>query len=446
MNLSYTFSQVVVVNHNSGANGVTYTGCNFDYYYSGSNFTSTTGNSQNKTVNFQAAAGTCLSVTFFVISLEGCCDFLRVTNGLNQGGTQLAATAAGGMYVSNTGVLSFRFTSDASGVASGWYAKINCTCPTLSDGISQNCLNALPFCSSVGGTPVAGNGGTDDMPTATNKGCLSTGEKPGAWYEIVIQNSGTLKLAIDPAANHDFDFALYGPNKTCGNLGGPIRCSYSPPAGTITGIATNLDNWMTGTEGFGVTGASENNVTYDDWVTDVAVTALQRYYLYVGDYTVTPPVSGFQMTLGGSAGFSCNLALNVKLYDFQGVSKNGVNYLNWITASEVNNSHFVVERTIDGYNWETIATISGAGNSSEMLSYNYADKDCEQGISYYRLKQIDYDGKTEVFDPISVDNSSSNRVIEIKRFDIMGKEVSKSFSGIVIIQYSDGSIERTYAN
>ncbi|MEQ8473588.1 MAG: T9SS type A sorting domain-containing protein [Marinoscillum sp.] len=66
--------------------------------------------------------------------------------------------------------------------------------------------------------------------------------------------------------------------------------------------------------------------------------------------------------------------------------------LEWVTAVEVNNDFFEIERSADGKSWESIARLNGAGNSSEQLTYQYNDNFPMMGRSYYRLKQTDYDG------------------------------------------------------
>ena len=75
---------------------------------------------------------------------------------------------------------------------------------------------------------------------------------------------------------------------------------------------------------------------------------------------------------------------------------------NWITAAEINNDYFTLERSIDGLDFHELTTMPGAGNSSETLNYTYTDKNPFFGISYYRLKQTDYDGQFEYFNTIVV--------------------------------------------
>ncbi|NNC86106.1 MAG: T9SS type A sorting domain-containing protein, partial [Bacteroidia bacterium] len=66
--------------------------------------------------------------------------------------------------------------------------------------------------------------------------------------------------------------------------------------------------------------------------------------------------------------------------------------LEWITSSETNNHYFQIERSTDKNNWTVIDEIPGAGNSNTQLAYHVYDYSPLNGISYYRLKQVDYNG------------------------------------------------------
>jgi hypothetical protein len=83
--------------------------------------------------------------------------------------------------------------------------------------------------------------------------------------------------------------------------------------------------------------------------------------------------------------------------------------LNWTTASEKNNDFFTIERSQNGSEFETVSTIKGAGNSSQVLYYTYVDENPLQGTSYYRLKQTDFDGQSEVSDMVSVNVISESK-------------------------------------
>ncbi|HSH64990.1 MAG TPA: T9SS type A sorting domain-containing protein, partial [Bacteroidia bacterium] len=85
--------------------------------------------------------------------------------------------------------------------------------------------------------------------------------------------------------------------------------------------------------------------------------------------------------------------LPIELLNFEVTPKESVVELVWSTASETNNDYFSIERTRDGINFEEIGRIKGAGNSTYLLNYVTTDNAPFQGISYYRLKQTDFDGK-----------------------------------------------------
>ena len=73
--------------------------------------------------------------------------------------------------------------------------------------------------------------------------------------------------------------------------------------------------------------------------------------------------------------------------------------LSWSTASEQNNAYFIVERSTDGVRFMPIDTIGGHGNTTTTHYYNYTDK-LAHHKGYYRLRQVDYDGHSDVFTAI----------------------------------------------
>jgi surface protein len=97
-------------------------------------------------------------------------------------------------------------------------------------------------------------------------------------------------------------------------------------------------------------------------------------------------------------GDSPSSPLPVELLDFTAEIKNRTVDLTWQTASEHNNDFFTVERSSDGFNFELIAYVDGAGNSTSLLSYATQDANPFVGVSYYRLKQTDFDGAFEYSD------------------------------------------------
>lgn len=86
----------------------------------------------------------------------------------------------------------------------------------------------------------------------------------------------------------------------------------------------------------------------------------------------------------------------------------------WQTASESNNDYFDVQRSADGVNWLSIGQVDGAGNSATLNNYSYNDNGPLSGISYYRLKQTDFDGISTESNGVSVSiNRQSNVALKV---------------------------------
>jgi hypothetical protein len=131
--------------------------------------------------------------------------------------------------------------------------------------------------------------------------------------------------------------------------------------------------------------------------------------------------------------------LPIKLMKFEGKNMHTHNLLTWSTASEVNNDYFTIERTTDGLNYVEIIRINGAGTSSSINKYTYADFDFEKKLNYYRLKQTDYDRASETFNKIAINNFQTSKSI-IKVLNILGQEVDLDYTGLRIIYFNNGEI------
>ena len=94
-----------------------------------------------------------------------------------------------------------------------------------------------------------------------------------------------------------------------------------------------------------------------------------------------------------------------------GCTSSGV-ILRWTTTAEINNDFFTIEKSIDGVHFQTIGTLAGAGSSNQVLQYEFSDASASDGISYYRLKQTDFDGQLQYSNIISV-NCTDEMSIDI---------------------------------
>ncbi len=84
--------------------------------------------------------------------------------------------------------------------------------------------------------------------------------------------------------------------------------------------------------------------------------------------------------------------LPIELLSFDAKPIENVVKITWETATEIDNDHFTIERSEDGNNWERLFDIQGAGNSDQVIWYEAFDFRPLAGVSYYRLKQTDFDG------------------------------------------------------
>ncbi len=116
---------------------------------------------------------------------------------------------------------------------------------------------------------------------------------------------------------------------------------------------------------------------------------------------------------GASASFCSSVSgpLPVILVDYKANPIDKGTRVSWATLTEINNSHFVLQRSYTGKHFETIALIDGAGNSSVKNKYHYTDILEYTGKVYYQLQQVDYDGRKEFFKPVAVDlNRQTNGI------------------------------------
>jgi hypothetical protein len=106
--------------------------------------------------------------------------------------------------------------------------------------------------------------------------------------------------------------------------------------------------------------------------------------------------------------------LPIELQNFE-LSKLRLNKVkaSWTTASEYNNDYFSVERSPNGVRWENLGSIEGSGNTSTQNNYSFIDENPLEGISYYRLKQTDFNGSSTYSEVKSMDLSPASDSIFI---------------------------------
>lgn len=255
---------------------------------------------------------------------------------------------------------------------------------------NTNCAGGTQVCSNNSFTGNNSGFGVAEL-TSCNRGCLAGNEHNSSWYWINIGTTGSLQMTISPSnGTDDYDFALWGPINLCPPASSPIRCSWAAAIGN-TGM------------GNGATDNSENDFG-DRWVAPLNVTAGQIYILLIDGYT--PSSQPFNLTWGGTAGLSCTpIVLPIELINFSGKPYGKSNLIEWSTATEINNDYFTLEKSHNGIDFKILTTVKGAGMSSETKNYVVTDPNPFSNITYYRLKQTDYNGKYSYSEIIAIENS-----------------------------------------
>jgi len=87
--------------------------------------------------------------------------------------------------------------------------------------------------------------------------------------------------------------------------------------------------------------------------------------------------------------------------------------LNWQTASEINNDFFEVQRSFDGQEFEVIGLVEGNGNSLTSIDYDFKDYAPLAGDSYYRLRQVDFDGAFEYSEVVKVKRGQDSDLVAV---------------------------------
>lgn len=151
------------------------------------------------------------------------------------------------------------------------------------------------------------------------------------------------------------------------------------------------------------TASYTNFLTYDATTTIPAAGAAGRIYNAGNGYAQRTGYTSFSEFVIGEG----NTQLPIELLSFDAKLDDKVVDITWVTASEINNDYFTVEKSADGKQFEEVAKVNGAGNSTSLLNYNASDLHPLQGISYYRLKQTDYDGKYSYSKMLAVNNKNS---------------------------------------
>lgn len=172
------------------------------------------------------------------------------------------------------------------------------------------------------------------------------------------------------------------------------RWAFSSSTRNFNGLLDELSIWSSALTAAEIASISSN----PESITGVLYDAAKLVGYYNFDNGNTNDLTNNNNGVAGTGlTYTNNSSLPVELIGFDAKNINGNIIVEWVTATEVNNNFFTVERSIDGFNAEVIGVVSGSGNSNAILNYQFEDLHPVSGIAYYRIKQTDYDGTTEVF-------------------------------------------------
>jgi hypothetical protein len=201
-------------------------------------------------------------------------------------------------------------------------------------------------------------------------------------------------------------------NITSGSLNGPINVRFyyeQVDEDTLVATAQAWNQANAGNTAFvsGLRWFRVNAGTFDPGTADLQPAGVQNATQLFPSSTGAE--EGFQFAefststlTGGGLGFTVgenSVILPVELISFDAVPVHQTEVLtHWETASEINNDYFMVERSQDLQDWSAVHKAKGAGTSNNHNYYEWLDTDPLKGHSYYRLRQVDYDGSSSISD------------------------------------------------
>lgn len=254
------------------------------------------------------------------------------------------------------------------------------------------------------------------FPTGGNLGAINFTPDQNRW--------ALAKIDVAPSCSPGFDYLVanatttFAPNFVPGVP--QLAFTFTPPGPPCVGgieVMTNADPYAT-TAGCGTGDVS---------------TRINQFTIFS-----IPTFLGCS-AYGGNMGnpVSCDpfAPLPVELLNFTAKKFEEESHLEWSTATEIDNKGFTIQRSIDGRSWEEIGWESGAGTYDQVSSYSFIDRHPVNGINYYRLEQVDFDGRTSLTDI---------RAVEFEAESISLKAFPNPTDGPVTLSIGSGEDEVIY--
>ena len=376
--------------------------CGNSYTYRDPGGTSDYGNNQNGLITIcPSTAGQYVNVNFTSFDIESGFEYFYVFDGDNASAPILGVYSGTNALLGNvkatssnsSGCLSFRFYSDGSSTYSGWVATVTCSAtPSASVPTSnpEDCQGVIVICSNstlIGGT---NNYGFNELPNLWNS-CIDGGENESNWYAFSSSTNGIIGFQITPNLPTDYDWAIWGPYTSLQcpafNNDVPIRCSSTELiANGNTGLVAPATDVIEQNGEYGG-GANENG-----FLAPLNVLAGEVYVMMLDNWEAS--TVGFELSwnLSNGATLDCTPPLPVSMTSISNSCDGEKTVLEWTTSSETNNNYFAIEKTYENFKFIEIARVMGAGNSNNILNYSFIDPSLNNKTTYYRIKQVDFNG------------------------------------------------------
>ncbi len=151
-------------------------------------------------------------------------------------------------------------------------------------------------------------------------------------------------------------------------------------------------------------------------------------YIFLGNATVFSGslVTGPKIANAGSGSGFINFALPVKFLGFDVASRGKDGIVQWSTTEEINADRFEIERSNNGQTWTKVGSVTAKGDVTGTNSYSFTDKEIGTTVSYYRIRQVDIDGRS-VYTPV--------RMLKMDQTGMASEIRIRTISGKILLQF-----------
>ena len=284
------------------------------------------------------------------------------------------------------------------------------------DALEPNSIDYWMGNCVSGGGDVDGDGYSDVLTGAPNASPALATEGSAYWYRGNLARSlGRLTRQYDadlvtPLSTNSIDLTNPGFFGIGHKARSPIqrselrlRWEVVNEGQAFTGSPITNSVLSTGTSA-AWTNAPVNGVEIKQLIAKTAFKIRYKWRVRV-EYPTEKMIDGQRFSrwfYGYAAGLGDIGVLPIELVLFDGQANGPANDLFWITATESNSDHFIVERGQDGVDFEAIGSVSAAGSSQSSIDYSFTDHDPPFGRSFYRLRMVDVDGSEDTSPVINI--------------------------------------------